>query len=203
MGFAQPAGHPTAGELLPHHFTLTRILPWKDRWRYVSVALSVGSPPLGVTQHPARWSSDFPLARKRAVTRSACPKYTLVQAPGLVNRGWAGGTEGIDHPPFPPSCPGRGEGRMESSIEGHPQTPATGAPPLWKPRPSTGGGGQSSLRSQLLASSSQHCHETARRWSPRTSSRMARERGLRPSRLAARREQGTQVVPKRHRRPKT
>jgi len=28
--------------------------------RYVSVALSVGSPPLGVTQHPARWSSDFP-----------------------------------------------------------------------------------------------------------------------------------------------
>jgi len=31
------------------------------RWRYVSVALSVGSPLLGVTQHPARWSSDFPL----------------------------------------------------------------------------------------------------------------------------------------------
>ncbi len=23
MGFARPAGHPTAGELLPHHFTLT------------------------------------------------------------------------------------------------------------------------------------------------------------------------------------
>ncbi len=30
--------------------------------RYVSVALSVGSPLLGVTQHPARWSSDFPPA---------------------------------------------------------------------------------------------------------------------------------------------
>ncbi len=28
VGFAQPAGHPTAGELLPHHFTL--ILPEKD-----------------------------------------------------------------------------------------------------------------------------------------------------------------------------
>jgi len=27
-----------------------------------SVALSLGSPPLGVTQHPALWSSDFPLA---------------------------------------------------------------------------------------------------------------------------------------------
>ena len=24
MGFTQPTGHPVAGELLPHHFTLTR-----------------------------------------------------------------------------------------------------------------------------------------------------------------------------------
>jgi hypothetical protein len=24
MGFTQPAGHPAAGELLPHHFALTR-----------------------------------------------------------------------------------------------------------------------------------------------------------------------------------
>jgi len=31
-------------------------------WRFVSVALSVGLPLLGVTQHPARWSSDFPPA---------------------------------------------------------------------------------------------------------------------------------------------
>ena len=30
------------------------------RWWYVSVALSVGSPLLGVTQPSARWSSDFP-----------------------------------------------------------------------------------------------------------------------------------------------
>jgi hypothetical protein len=30
--------------------------------RYVSVALSCGSPRLGVTQHPALWSSDFPQA---------------------------------------------------------------------------------------------------------------------------------------------
>src|SRR5437879_4522105 len=46
MGFARPACHHAAGALLPHHFTLTR-----SRRRYVSVALSVGSPPLGVTQH--------------------------------------------------------------------------------------------------------------------------------------------------------
>ena len=29
----------------------------------ISVALSLGSPPLGITQHPALWSSDFPQAR--------------------------------------------------------------------------------------------------------------------------------------------
>jgi len=55
VGFARPAGLPAAGELLPHHFTLTR-----RSGRYVSVALSVGFPLLGVTQHPARWSPDFP-----------------------------------------------------------------------------------------------------------------------------------------------
>ncbi|KSV17095.1 hypothetical protein CY91_04940 [Dehalococcoides mccartyi] len=49
----------TAGELLPHHFALTCF-----HRRYVSVALSVGSPPLGVTQHPVWRSSDFPPALK-------------------------------------------------------------------------------------------------------------------------------------------
>jgi hypothetical protein len=57
MGFTQPTSHPAAGELLPHHFTLAL----QAEGRCVSVALSVGSPLLGVTQHPARWSSDFPL----------------------------------------------------------------------------------------------------------------------------------------------
>ena len=65
------------GELLPHHFTLTghsaegkfpilqrtEIIPRLSARRYVSVALSLGSPPLGVTQHPALWSSDFPPAK--------------------------------------------------------------------------------------------------------------------------------------------
>jgi hypothetical protein len=46
-----------AGELLPHRFTLTAL-----RRRYVSVALSVGSPPLAVSQHPALRSPDFPPA---------------------------------------------------------------------------------------------------------------------------------------------
>jgi len=62
MGFARPPIHTGAGELLPRHFTLTPIYPINQlhTGRYVSVALSVGSPLLGVTQHLARWSSDFP-----------------------------------------------------------------------------------------------------------------------------------------------
>ena len=54
-GFPQPAGLPAAGELLPRHFTLT---PTKLR-RYVSVALSVGSPLPGVTRHLARGARTF------------------------------------------------------------------------------------------------------------------------------------------------
>jgi hypothetical protein len=59
-GLPQPAGHPTAGELLPRHFTLTTRRRERLRGRFVSVALSLGSPPLAVNQHPALWSSDFP-----------------------------------------------------------------------------------------------------------------------------------------------
>ncbi len=77
MGFTQPAGHPAAGELLPHHFTLTRSQCYQCG-RYVSVALSVGSPLLGVTQHPARWSPDFPLWQfATAVTRFTWPTYSV------------------------------------------------------------------------------------------------------------------------------
>ena len=46
-----------SGELLPRRFTLT---PPSREGRYVSVALSVGSPRPAVSGHPARWSSDFP-----------------------------------------------------------------------------------------------------------------------------------------------
>ncbi len=60
VGFAQPTSHLAAGELLPHHFTLARPLLVTRDERCVSVALSVGLPLLGVTQHPARRSSDFP-----------------------------------------------------------------------------------------------------------------------------------------------
>ncbi len=51
-----------AGELLPHRFTLAFA---SRRVRgLLSVALSVGVPPLGVTQRPALRSPDFPPARR-------------------------------------------------------------------------------------------------------------------------------------------
>ena len=45
--------------------------PYRMRRRSVSVALSVGLPRLGVTQHPALWSSDFPRAGLSARGRPA------------------------------------------------------------------------------------------------------------------------------------
>ena len=48
------------GELLPRLFTLA---PRKARGGMFSVALSLGSPPVAVSDHPALWSSDFPPAR--------------------------------------------------------------------------------------------------------------------------------------------
>jgi hypothetical protein len=59
VGFAWQAGRPAPGGLLHHRCTLA-----VRRRRFVSVALSLGSPPLGVTQHPALRSPDFPRTRR-------------------------------------------------------------------------------------------------------------------------------------------
>lgn len=59
MGFTEPHSRLCAGELLPHLSILT------SKRRSISVALSLESPPLGITQHPALWSSDFPRAKAR------------------------------------------------------------------------------------------------------------------------------------------
>jgi len=49
--FTRPGRHRRGRELLPHDFTLTPVR-FRTLRRYVSVALSVGLPRLGVTQHP-------------------------------------------------------------------------------------------------------------------------------------------------------
>src|SRR6202161_2851697 len=54
--------HPR-GALLPHHFTLA-VAACAALRRYLSVALSVGSRPPGVTWHRALWSPDFPPCAK-------------------------------------------------------------------------------------------------------------------------------------------
>ena len=57
--------HQRSGELLPRLFTLTRHgAALRNAGGIFSVALSLGSPPVAVSDHPALWSSDFPLIRE-------------------------------------------------------------------------------------------------------------------------------------------
>ena len=59
VGFSKPAMSPLP--LVSSYLTFSP-LPWTYHGGLVSVALSLGLPPLGITQHPALWSSDFPPA---------------------------------------------------------------------------------------------------------------------------------------------
>jgi len=70
--------HCPSGVLLPHLFTLTR--SWKPvSGGIFSVALSLGSPPLGVTQRTALWSPDFPLLPKDNSGHLTCSsKFNLL-----------------------------------------------------------------------------------------------------------------------------
>ena len=60
IGFTWPHNRLCAGELLPRLSTLTRVCG-----RYLSVALSLGSPPPDVIRYPALWCTDFPRAEAR------------------------------------------------------------------------------------------------------------------------------------------
>src|SRR5258707_6930341 len=88
-GFAWPAGPPAAGGLLPHRFTLAlrTSLETGPLGGLISVALSFGSPRLGVTQRPALWSPDFPptLFTSPAVTRPPRPEVILPGRRVLLN----------------------------------------------------------------------------------------------------------------------
>ena len=66
------------GELLPRLSSLTG----KIR-RYISVALSLESPPPAVSWHPALWCPDFPRTRRRAI---ACSPRTVLSYPLLWER---------------------------------------------------------------------------------------------------------------------
>jgi hypothetical protein len=77
VGFTEPTGHPAAGALLPHRFTLAD--PLARAGGLLSVALSCGSPRLAVSQHPALWRPDFPRSRRTgtAAARPAPPARPL------------------------------------------------------------------------------------------------------------------------------
>lgn len=59
VGFTKLVSHLTTGRLLPCLFTFTEYSNWVPGCVF-SVALSLRLPSLGVTQHSALWSSDFP-----------------------------------------------------------------------------------------------------------------------------------------------
>ena len=58
-GLHSAACRQATGELLPRLSTITN---WLPNWQFISVALSLESPPLAVSQHPALRSPDFPRA---------------------------------------------------------------------------------------------------------------------------------------------
>ena len=60
---------PAAGGLLHHRFTLTTA----NGGGLLSVALSRGSPRVGVTDHPALWSPDFPRTRAERGSATVWP----------------------------------------------------------------------------------------------------------------------------------
>jgi len=62
------------GALLPHRFTLATGSSRTQFGGLFSVALSVASPRLAVSQPAARWSSDFP--PQLALRRSSDPLHT-------------------------------------------------------------------------------------------------------------------------------
>ena len=86
------------GALLPHRFTLTKAPctlashSVRGPGGLFSVALSLGSPPLEVIQHPALWSPDFPppAFRRRAIiwpSSSWKPALPSIRHPAATGHG--------------------------------------------------------------------------------------------------------------------
>ena len=65
------------GALLPHPFTLTSRGRTRGFGGLLSVALSVGSRPPGVTWRPALWSPDFPPADEPRAVAWPTPAHTI------------------------------------------------------------------------------------------------------------------------------
>ena len=82
---------PAAGALLPHRFTLTAAAnktgaQSPHRGGLLSVALSRALRPVGVADHPVRWSPDFPLLPPHAPRDIAAPTAAVRPAPRPLAR---------------------------------------------------------------------------------------------------------------------
>jgi hypothetical protein len=79
------------GALLPHHFTLASHERTRDFGGLLSVALSVGSRPPGVTWRPALWSPDFPpQAHPMHFCMTAQPAAVAWPTPARTIGAWPG-----------------------------------------------------------------------------------------------------------------
>src|SRR4029453_4433516 len=89
VGFAEPTGHPAAGALLPHRFTLA--VPLARGGGLFSGALSCGLPRLAVGQPPALWRPDFPRSRRTGTAAAQpAPPARQVCHPNPARRGHTG-----------------------------------------------------------------------------------------------------------------
>jgi len=81
VGFAEPAGSPQP--LVVSYTTVSPLPAAEAAGGLFSVALSRGSPRVGVTDHPALWSPDFP---RRDASASTRPSGRLVRRTPSVRR---------------------------------------------------------------------------------------------------------------------
>ncbi len=98
-------GRPVTRTPVRSYRTISPLPPRRaEGWRYVSVALSVGSRRPAVSRHPARWSSDFPPAGTRGCPPAAVrPPDAFSLAPLWLEarRRWTAPREQVTRPPAP------------------------------------------------------------------------------------------------------
>ena len=120
-----PGGVYRAGRSPDRWCALTAPLhPYPRRGWYVSVALSSGSPPLGITQHPALRSPDFPRASPPAAAQPAPARYPNMHvsriqrgaAPTRITRAFqrGAGDRADRRPPYPRPMLSHGVRRLDS-----------------------------------------------------------------------------------------
>ena len=92
-GLAQPAGHPTAGALLPHHLTLTAVLTEaRTGWRCVSVRFPSARAAWELPSALSRGARTFldPRMNRRPRPPGGLARFTVARSCGISGQapGW-------------------------------------------------------------------------------------------------------------------